>query len=478
MTELGGRADVLVDAAAGGPRRASGRAIWPYLVLALTALFLILFYISVFSTTARNADVVNGYLTGLDMGGGNWRLADWYIAMNNYWFQDTFAYALATRLFGDDPFIMVILPAVTWAGVVVAAWGISRRDPEPGTLLWSVLVIGAVLAFPVFRDNPLMVFITVGSDHVLTLLQALLLFLIADLFLRHGGYLTLGLFLALATASDLGDPLVIFIVALPVGGAALITGQAALPRRLTLAGAALFSIVAGYAIAAINQATGGFVIVDTGGTGFSFASLGDVGGHLFFTFEALLGFWSANFFGLPLGRSAPQLLHLPVLLLAGWATAATSTKMGKSMLQLRAATVSFLDCALALGIACVIARCVLSTVMYDFWSGRYVLRGCLRRHSDRQASAGIALPHDRRRGGSFGVSARRRRLPDHVPPPSPRRREYSRTGALARRSRIGVWLWAILGGRTDNRNFAREAAGSRARRRQRAPRAILVRQPP
>ncbi len=107
---------------------------------------------------------------------------------------------------------------------------ISRCDLESRDQTWSVLVIGAVLAFPVLRDNPLTVFITVSNVHINTLLQALILFLLADQFLGRGDNWQLGLLLLFGTASVAGDPLAVFIAALPVAGGALLTDRAGTVR--------------------------------------------------------------------------------------------------------------------------------------------------------------------------------------------------------------------------------------------------------
>jgi len=110
-----------------------------------------------------------------------------------------------------------------------------------------------------------------------------------------------------------------------------------------------------------------------GAIGFQFAPFAELGRNTSYTVEALLAYWSADFFGLPLLRAVPQLLHLPILFLAVWVTAVISKKIGQSVLRFRPTNLSFLDCTLALGVALLFMSCVFSTVMVEWWSGRYLI---------------------------------------------------------------------------------------------------------
>ncbi len=363
----------VLPAGNGSTKSASFEVTRYYFMVAAAILLLTLLYVSIFSATEKSADVVNGYLVGLDMGAGNWRLSHWYLPMDNFWLQDALAYALATRLFGNHPFFMIVLPALAWGGIVTMSWIISRRGAASKNPTWSLLVIGALLALPILRDNPLMTVITAGSIHGLTLLQALLLFLFADRFLYRGGYLVLGLLFLLATAAVASDPLAVFIAMVPIAGASLLAGKASLRRRLILTATAIVSIAAGYAIVRLNSATGGFTVVDDGPIGFYFAQLGDLGRNAAYTIEAIFAFSSADFFGLPVSRALPQLLHSPLLLLVAWVVAATTWQMAKGVLVLRPVAFEFLDCALALGAVLLTLSCLFSTVMVGFWSGHYLL---------------------------------------------------------------------------------------------------------
>lgn len=341
------------------------------MLLFVAAIVLFLFYTVIFSASAKNADCVNGYLIGLDMGAGNWRLAHWHLVVDTFWFQDALAYALATRLLGNRPFLMVIVPALAWSGVVVFSWLLARRHRPQGDLLWASLIVAAVLALPVLRDNPIMVFITVGTDHIVTLLECLAVFLLLERFRHRGGIGTLAFAFLLTTAAVAGDPLTTFITVLPVAGASLLCNDMAPGRRAMILVSVVAAAILGHELVAVNMAHGGFQLVNRLDT--SFSPIEQVGRNLRFTVQALLGFWGADFFGLSKNAALPHLLRLPLLGLTIWLAVVACRRVSGAVLEIRTATLGFLDCALLFGALIVITACVLSTIMVDFWAGRYLL---------------------------------------------------------------------------------------------------------
>jgi hypothetical protein len=345
-----------------------------FIVPVLTGL-LSIFYTIVFSGLSKDSDCIVVYLQGLDMGAGNWRLSHWYLPIDSFWFQDALAYALATSIVGNHPFLMVLLPAVAWAGVVVLAWMITQRGAEQRNQRWSILLVLALLAFPVIRDNPITEYLVYGGSHVFTLLQSLLLFLLAHRFLRQGGSFALALFLVLGTAAIAGDRMATFIAAIPIAGAALITGESTPRRRLIVAAVAVLIVITGHGLVAVNSATGGFTTVYKTATAFRFAPFADLSRNASFTLQGMFGFWGANFFGLPVIQALPQLMRLPLLALSVWIAVAVIWRMVGAALRLTPVTLGFLDCALAVGVVVVIVSCMFSNVMVVFWSGRYVLPG-------------------------------------------------------------------------------------------------------
>lgn len=348
--------------------------IYYWLALTIIAAALFLLYISLFSDTVKNADAVNGYMIGRDMGAGNWRLQHWYLPLDNFWLQDALAYAVATRVFGDHPMLMVLVPAGAWVGVTLCAWLVARRGAVNGELLWPAIVIAALIAFPVMHNNRIMVWLTVGSDHIITILQCLVMFLLADRFLQRGGSMTLAAVLLFGIVAVSGDPLAVFIAAAPVAGGAVLSGDnTTLLRRLSLLTVAAMAVVLGHAIVLLNTAHGGFIVHSSESTRFEFAPFLDVSRNVTLVCEAILGLWGADFFNLPLRDAVPQILRLPLLVLAVWLAVVAMRRLVTATLHLKSTDVRFLDCALVVGIAVILAICSFSRVMVDFWSGRYLL---------------------------------------------------------------------------------------------------------
>jgi hypothetical protein len=352
----------------------SSARVYYWLALAVIAAALFVLYIQLFSDTIKNADAVNGYMIGRDMGAGNWRLQHWYLPLDNFWLQDALAYAVATRVFGDRPMLMVLVPAAAWVGVTFCAWLVARRGAANKELLWPAVVIAALIAVPVIHNNRIMVWLSVGSDHIITILQCLVMFLLAERFLQRGGGMTLAGVLLFGVIAVSGDPLAVFIAAAPVAGGAILSGDNTIPsRRLSLLAVAVLAVVLGHAIVLLNTGHGGFIVHSSESTRFEFAPFLDISRNIALVCEAILGLWGADFFGLPLRDAVPQILRLPLLALAVWLAVVAMRRLVTAMLHLKSADMRFLDCALLVGIAVIFAICSFSRVMVDFWSGRYLL---------------------------------------------------------------------------------------------------------
>jgi hypothetical protein len=354
------------------------------LVALLMAFILLVFYTLVSAGNSKDADGANQYLRGLDMAAGNWRLRGWYVPVANYWFQDLLVYALGAFTIGNRPFLMVVVPAIEWVGVIISAFILTQRGLEKRNQTWSIVLVLAVLAFPVMRD-PITQYITSGY-HVPTVFQSILLFLLADRFLDRGGAFLATLFLVLGTITVAGDPTAVLIAALPVGAAALLTGESTQRRRLTIAAMAILIVILGFGLVAVNEAAGGFItlhdtppfyVTDASrpipSTAFRFAPLADIPRNVSFTFQGILGFWGANFFGQPVAQVIPQLIRLPLLAVSVWTVVIVMRRIVTGATRLTSAPFGFVDCTLTLGVVAVIAACLLSNVMIVPAGGRHVL---------------------------------------------------------------------------------------------------------
>lgn len=330
-----------------------------------------IFYIIIFSAFARNSDVLNGYLAGLDMGHGNWRLCHWHIVMDSFWFQDDFFYAVSTFIFGNRPFLIVVIPALSWATLVVVSWTLAQRGRVGKDLLWASAVIGVALAVPVFHNNPIIVFLGVGSDHVVTVLQCVALFLTLDFFIESGRILLLFAAFALCSITVASDPLSMFIGVIPVFVASLLSNQVRLDREILVIASVFLATIIGKALLLVNSAHGGFRLIDNVPGGFT--HIGTIGRHLRILFEALIGFWGSNFFGLSERQAASPLLRLPMVMIAFFAVGRCIPRLFTGVFRLRRIEIEFIDGALLVGIATVVLACVFSRLLVGYWAGRYLL---------------------------------------------------------------------------------------------------------
>lgn len=354
-----------------GQGRSGSRAAFPFIV-ALSLLLLALYYASVFSFTVRNADTVNGFVIGRDMAEGNWRLAGWYFPLDNFWLQDSLIFSILIRIFGSNPILLIYVPAFAWASVVCLAWMLSARTGAASPAGWRIAVIVALFAFPVMRNNPLMDFIAVPSDHVVTIVQAMIEILLADLFLFSGSLNILSIFLVLGTGAIIGDPMFVVIAALPILVAVPMSRGARGSRGLILLAATVATIVLAFVLTRV-WAIGGFTTVQSSSTGLVFTALGDLARNATYTLQGLLGFWGADFFGLPARHAVPQALRTPLFALGMTALAAAAWRVADGVVRAKPPPLDFLDAVLVWAVLLLLASTLLSNLMVDPTTARYLL---------------------------------------------------------------------------------------------------------
>jgi hypothetical protein len=384
---------------------------------------LALFYTSVFGSTSKDADVVNGYLIGLDLGRGNWRLASWNLPIDTYWTQDALAYGLISRLLSDSPVIMTVIPAFVWSAVTLLCWIIIQsraaraEAPRRRESLVSIVILLSFLAFPVFLDNPLMRIVTVGNIHVLTIVQSLLAFVLADRFLQNAGLIVWIMLVLLLAASVAGDPLAVVIAAGPVAFAACICKGPHDGRARGVVAASILAVAAAVAAVLLNQATGGFTLVHT--VDARIASLERAVQNARIAVGSIMAFLGADIFDRSLPGALPELLHLPLFLLATMTTVGFAAAFIRSMLNLERPNVAFLDSVLTTAIIFSFVACVFSTTIIDIWGGRYLLPAAVfavpllaRNASKYVASLPFALAA--LAGSAFAVHGYRPTLPPPV----------------------------------------------------------------
>ena len=314
MNSLIARAALRLPDTLAGLRR--NRAYWPALLLLAYAL-LAFYRFKMMTGAFRNSDDSGNLLAGAELAEGNWNLAGWVMAPDNYYPTDVLGQALLRLLFGFQPIFMMLWEGLVWGGVAwLGTWLACAGRPArevPGV----VIVALTMLAFNVFDHAFADWFISSIGSHGCTILLSLATFAVA----RTGavrGAARLASLGGLVTIGCFSDPTFNVIACLPVLATSFL-GLGDAPARswaagriaVTLSGMILARVlVAGLAL------TGGFESVRLF---VSLASFPDLLSHVAFAAESIARVLGADFFGRALGQSAKdgpyiQLLRTPLVL--------------------------------------------------------------------------------------------------------------------------------------------------------------------
>ncbi len=101
------------------------------------------------SRLAQTADSAQGLVAGHAVVGGNVLLSGWHLPLNDYYFTDTIPYAALEWFVGPRPFLLVLVPALTYAlFALVALLGCIRWSRPLIANLESGAAVALVLAAP------------------------------------------------------------------------------------------------------------------------------------------------------------------------------------------------------------------------------------------------------------------------------------------------------------------------------------------
>ena len=320
----------------------------------------------------RDADMASVALAGLDMAQGNWRLAGWWLPSDNVVTLDLPLYALAGRL-GLAPLAAAyVVPAVLWGGtctlaVLAAMRGRSWIAGWPAACVLACLAVPAMLSpIPGFE-------VSLAPDHIMTVAVLLLAMLVLDRANGQPGSRA-GAYLAGASAllllAVIGDPMAIFIGALPMFAAsALHLRRGIRPRfHVAVCVASVSAVVLAKILVAWNASTGGFTPM---GLRFSLSRPERVLPHLLLTARWLAQYLGADIADISWRNPASVLVPLraPLALLFGWVCLVTARHIARP----GADPPAYLDTVLWLALAADIASTALSGLIVDEASSRYVI---------------------------------------------------------------------------------------------------------
>jgi hypothetical protein len=219
--------------------------------------------LAVASRLAQTSDSANGFVVGGAITGGNVLLSGWHFPIDDYYFTDAVPYGLAEWLSGPRPFLLVLIPALTYALFVLAALLVCLERGKPLARNVMSCAVIALLLGPLpwtGQWNPLLL----SDMHMATVLCAFLGLLLGA---RVAGgtktpFLTAATLVLVTCATVASDPFALVFafgpaLAILAGSAVGRHGSNSVWRALLLLGA---GISAGLLLPVLIAQSGGFTI--------------------------------------------------------------------------------------------------------------------------------------------------------------------------------------------------------------------------
>jgi len=313
------------------------------------------------SRLAQTSDSAQSLVAGHAVVRGNALLSGWHLPLNDYYFTDTIPYAALEWLTGPRPFLLVLVPALTYALFVLAALAACIRPSRP---LMSNLEAGAaialVLAAPAWVGswNPMLL----SGMHVATVLGALVALALCAR-IAHAEHrnarldVAAGVALLLVTSATLAsDPFSLVFAFGPVL-AVLVLEAISYPAARNLRVAPLWlgsAIALGLVLPWMIARVGGFTIESDVLTRFVAAPL--FGRNLLALLSGALTLFGVNSFGMEFGFRTVFLLALRGMALA--IVVAAVFRVARRLVGRRQAIL--FDRMLCAGMLSLLAACALS----------------------------------------------------------------------------------------------------------------------
>jgi hypothetical protein len=268
----------------------------------------------------RSSDDANSLLAGYDMSNGNWRLNRWWMPEDNFLTIDMLSYPGLIKCLGFNPYIMFYLPAMLWAGVAVLSVLLAQGGLARSKTL-AVATVATLILLPVTWNNGAFL-ISHAQIHVGTILFVLLCFLLVKKVMSGQSThwrLRVIVYTSIMVLAVFGDPLAIFIGAIPVIAVAAFSalyGRDSGPLRMVLV-ATIVAVGLGKILLVLNSLTGGF---EPSHLEMRFVSFNDLDKNVAWALQYFLTLFGCDFFGKdlfasPLTGAVLPLIRLPFLAL-------------------------------------------------------------------------------------------------------------------------------------------------------------------
>jgi hypothetical protein len=303
------------------------------LVLCFVVLFSL--YLRLALSVAPNSDDAAFVLEARDLLRGNILLHGWTLPLDSFYTLIVPLYALGALFIRHASLLMCVVPAATYALLVVFCIAIVWTQVVPESRTAGVLIILLLIGCPAFLSGPPN---ESGGDHITTVLflTAAFYLVAADRFAPAAAFLLL---------ADIGDPLAIWIgnISVAMVGLWLIPHQSKRALRL-LAVAVGCLLLSKLTLAGISHFHGYTIVA--GETRSVFVPLARLGSNFYLFVESILELFGANFFGRDVTNPETLLIlvHFAGLVFLVWAIIrlirnASAARRGTMAMLLMTATI-------------------------------------------------------------------------------------------------------------------------------------------
>ncbi|HEX4079554.1 MAG TPA: hypothetical protein VHX61_11865 [Rhizomicrobium sp.] len=135
----------------GRTNEAPGKRLLLAAAIAVTAIAALHHALELAVRLAQTSDSAQGFVAGHAIAGGNLLLSGWHFPVDDYYFTDAVPYAAFERLAGARPFLLALVPAVTYVLFVLAALVCSTGASRPLLKnLESAAAVALLLSAPVW----------------------------------------------------------------------------------------------------------------------------------------------------------------------------------------------------------------------------------------------------------------------------------------------------------------------------------------
>jgi hypothetical protein len=124
------------------------------------------------SRLAQTSDSAQGFVQGHAIARGNILLSGWHLPLDNYYFTDTIAYAAMEWILGPQPFLLALVPAITYALFVCTGLAVCVKPVQSAARNTEAAAAAALMLAPsgwIGSWNPLLM----SDMHFATVLGAI-----------------------------------------------------------------------------------------------------------------------------------------------------------------------------------------------------------------------------------------------------------------------------------------------------------------